>query len=55
MKISRRQFVEASALGCAATLLSGPSLAETKKMPMRAFGKTARKSQSLLSAREADT
>ena len=40
MKISRRRFVETSALGCAATLLSGPSFAETKKMPMRAFGKT---------------
>ena len=43
MKISRRQFVEASALGCAAALLSGPSFAETKKMPMRAFGKTGEK------------
>lgn len=43
MKISRRQFVEATAWGCAATLLSGPSLAETKKMPMRAFGKTGEK------------
>jgi predicted aldo/keto reductase-like oxidoreductase len=43
MKISRRQFVEASALGCAATLLCGPSFAETKKMPMRPFGKTGEK------------
>jgi predicted aldo/keto reductase-like oxidoreductase len=43
MKISRRQFVEASALGCAAALLPGPSFAETKKMPMRAFGKTGEK------------
>jgi uncharacterized protein len=43
MKISRRQFVETSALGCAATLLAGKSLAETKKMPMRAFGKTSEK------------
>ena len=43
MKVSRRQFVEASALGCAATVLSGPSWAETKKMPMRAFGKTGEK------------
>jgi hypothetical protein len=43
MKISRRRFVEESALGCAAALLSGPSFAETKKMPMRAFGKTGEK------------
>ena len=43
MKISRRQFVEASAAGCAAALLSGSSFAETKKMPMRAFGKTGEK------------
>jgi predicted aldo/keto reductase-like oxidoreductase len=43
MKISRRKFVEASAAGCAAALLSGSSFAETKKMPMRAFGKTGEK------------
>jgi uncharacterized protein len=40
MKISRRQFVEASALGCATALLPGLPFAETKKMPLRAFGKT---------------
>jgi hypothetical protein len=43
MKISRRRFVEASALGCVATLLSGPSFAEARKMPMRVFGKTGEK------------
>lgn len=43
MKISRRQFVEATAWGCAATLLSRPSSAETNKMPMRALGKTGEK------------
>ena len=43
MKISRRKFVETSALGCAAAVLAGPSFAETKKMPMRAFGKTGAK------------
>jgi uncharacterized protein len=40
MKISRRQFVEASALGCATALLPGLAFPETKKMPMRPFGKT---------------
>jgi len=43
MKISRRQFVEASALGCATALLPGLAFPETPKMPMRAFGKTGEK------------
>jgi uncharacterized protein len=43
MKISRRKFVETSALGCATALLPGMPFAETKKMPMRAFGKTGEK------------
>ncbi len=43
MRISRRRFVEASALGCAATLLARPSFAETKKMPTRELGKTGEK------------
>ncbi len=40
MKITRRQFVEASALGCATAVLPGLLFAETPKMPMREFGKT---------------
>jgi uncharacterized protein len=40
MKISRRKFVETSALGCATALLPGLPFAETPKMPMREFGKT---------------
>ncbi len=40
MKISRRQFVEASALGCATALLPGMAFAASKKMPTRSFGKT---------------
>jgi len=43
MKISRREFVEASALGCATALLPGLSFAETSKMPKRDFGKTGEK------------
>jgi len=43
MKISRRQFVEASAMSCATALLPGGAFAETKKMPMRTFGKTGEK------------
>lgn len=43
MKITRRQFVETSALGCAATLLPGSSFAEPHTMPKRAFGKTGEK------------
>jgi uncharacterized protein len=43
MKISRRQFVEASALGCATAFLPDLGLAETKKMPLRPFGKTGEK------------
>jgi predicted aldo/keto reductase-like oxidoreductase len=43
MKISRRQFVAASALGCATALLPGLAFAETKKMPMRPLGKTGEK------------
>ena len=43
MKISRRQFVESSALVCTAALLAGRSFAETGKMPLRPFGKTGEK------------
>ena len=43
MKISRRQFVETSALGCATALLPALPFAETRKMPMREFGKTGEK------------
>ncbi len=43
MNISRRKFVEASALGCATALLPGMAFAETKQMPKREFGKTGEK------------
>ena len=45
MNISRRQFIETAALGCATTLsgFAGRSMGETAKMPVRVFGKTGEK------------
>lgn len=45
MNISRRQFIETAALGCATTLsgFSGRSFGETTKMPVRVFGRTGEK------------
>jgi uncharacterized protein len=43
MKISRRQFVEASAVGCAAALLPRASFSATEKIPRRDYGRTGEK------------
>jgi len=45
MNISRRQFIEATALGCATTLggLVGRSLGATSKIPVRVLGLTGKK------------
>jgi hypothetical protein len=43
MKITRREFVETSAIGCTAALLPRLSLGAEQKMPLREFGKTGEK------------
>lgn len=43
MKISRRKFVEASAIGCAGAMLPRVALGAAEKIPMRDFGRTGEK------------